>query len=159
MLTGMKRIKPTLDGIDGVRADAFVRWRILALRAASRQRDYRPRLSLVRSHDINHPQHLPEDLACWEPPAPTPEPIDGGLATEIAARLLHEIGGERVCAVWTRRGPTDEADSDIAWWAAIRHGAQIAGVPTPSLLVVTRWGWRCYPSRTSRTWQRLRPTG
>ncbi|MGH3359258.1 MAG: hypothetical protein ACRDO7_10680 [Nocardioidaceae bacterium] len=155
----MKRIKPTLDGVDAARADAFARWRILALRASSRRRDYRPRLSLVACDDINRAQHLPEDIASWEPPTRTAHPIDAGLAVEITARLLHQVDGGRVTAVWTRRGPNEATDSDIGWWSAVRHGAAIAEVPTPSLLVITRWGWHCLPYGTGRTWQRLRPTG
>lgn len=157
MLTGMKRIEPTLDGVDATRADAFARWRILALRAASRQRAYRPRLSLVLNEDINQALHLPEDVACWQPPARLPEAVDAGLAVEIAARLLQRIDGAPVTAVWTRRGPNEPADSDVLWWAAVRRGAAIAAATTPSLLVITRWGWRCFPSGTSRTWHRLRP--
>lgn len=159
MLTGMKRTKPTLDGVDGVRADAFVRWRILTLRAASRRRDYRPRLSLVSCEDVNLAHHLPEDIASWEPPAGAAGPVDAGLAVEIVARLLHDIDGVSVTVVWTRRGPHEVTESDIGWWSAVQRGAAIVEVPTPSLLVVTRWGWRCYPSGASRTWQRLRPTG
>lgn len=155
MLSGVKRTKPMLDGVDDNRADAFARWRILSLRAAGRQRDYRPRLSLVAANDINSAGHLPEDVGWWEPAARAGAPIDDGLAVEIIARLLHDVE-QRVVAVWSRRGPNDEADSDLCWWAAIRRGAAIVNVATPSLLIITVRGWRCYPDGGSRTWQRLR---
>ena len=154
----MKRIKPTLTGVDDDRADAFARWRILALRGARRQSGFVPRLSVVACDEINQIAHLPNDLAWWEPPARHMRGIDAGLATEIAARLLSDANGVPVLAVWTRAGLNDETDSDMAWWAAVQHGAAIAATSTPSLLVITRAGWRCLPHGSSRTWQRLRPT-
>ncbi|MDN5851774.1 MAG: hypothetical protein L0K86_02800 [Actinomycetia bacterium] len=154
----MRRIKPSLTGTEDDRADAFVRWRILALRGTSRQAGFVPRLSVVTCAEINQTTHLADDLAWWEPPSRRVRGVDVGLATEIAARLLRDAGGEPVVAVWTRTGPNDETDSDLAWWAAVRQGAGIAGVPIPSLLVITRAGWRCLPHGSSRTWQRLRPT-
>lgn len=154
----MRRIKPALTGVDDERADAFARWRILALRGAGRQNGFVPRLSIVACDEINQTTHLPDDLAWWEPPARRVRGIDAGLATEIAARLLADAAGTPVVAVWTRSGSTDETDSDVAWWAAVRQGAAIADVPEPSLLVVTRAGWRCLPHGSSRTWRRLRPS-
>lgn len=158
ILTDMRRIKPALAGVDDDRADAFARWRILALRGAHRQRGFAPRLSLVTCDEISQTTHLPDDLAWWDPPTRRPNGIDAGLATEIAARLLSDTAGAPVVAVWTRSGTNDETDSDIAWWAALRQGAAIAEIPEPSLLVVTRAGWRCHPDGSSRTWRRLRPT-
>lgn len=166
ILTDMRRIKPELDGVDPDRADAFARWRILGLRGAHLSRGFKPRLSLVAVMDINGTRHLPDDRAWWEPPHPVAgtrpasvRSVDAGLATEIAARLLHDIGPEPVVAVWTRLGTNDEADSDVNWWAAIGRGAGIAGVAVPPMLVVTRSGWRCVPAGSSRTWCRLRATG
>lgn len=153
----MRRIKPALTGVDEDRADAFVRWRILALRGTSRRAGFVPRLSLVTCAEINQTAHLPDDLVWWEPPRRAHR-VDVSLATDIAARLLRDTDGEPVVAVWTRSGPTDETDSDLVWWAAIRQGADIAGVALPTLLVVTRDGWRCLPHGASRTWRRLRPT-
>lgn len=154
----MNRIKPSLDGVDDDRADAFVRWRILALRGTSRQAGFVPRLSLVTCAEINQTTHLADDLSWWEPPGRHVRGVDAGLATEIAARLLRDVDGEPVVAVWTRSGPNEEADSDLIWWAAVQQGAGIAGVRLPSLLVITRAGWRCLPYGSSRTWRRLRPS-
>lgn len=158
ILTNMKRLKPALSGVSDERADAFARWRILALRGARRQSEFAPRLSLVACAEINQTAHLPDDLLWWEPPTRRTSGIDDGLATEIAARLLTGTAGTPVIAIWTRSGPPDQTDSDVAWWAAIRKGAAIAAVATPSLLVITRAGWRCLPHGSSRTWRRLRPT-
>ncbi|UYM05291.1 hypothetical protein [Solicola gregarius] len=161
----MRRIKPELDGVDADRADAFARWRILGLRGTCHGRGFKPRLGLVTIADVNGARHLPEDVAWWEPPRPVVGPrvvslrlVDAGLATEIAARLLNEAGGEPVVAVWTRLGANDETDSDVCWWSALRQGAAIAEVAIPPMLVITRSGWRCVPHGSSRTWRRLRPT-
>ena len=154
----MSRIKPDLNGVDATRADAFARWRILALRGAQRQSGFVPRLSLVTCAEMNQSSHLAEDLSWWEPSSRRARGVDSGLATDIAARLLRDSADEPVVAVWTRAGLTDESDSDVAWWAALRQGAAIAAAPVPSLLVITRAGWRCLPNGSSRTWRRLRPT-
>ena len=154
----MRRIKPCLAGVDSDRADAFVRWRILALRGVGRRPGFVPRLSLVTCAEITQERHLPDDLVWWEPPDGRTRRVDVGLATEIAARLLRNTGGEPVVAVWSRSGPNDEADSDLVWWAAIGQAADIAGVRRPALLIITRDGWRCLPDGASRTWRRLRPT-
>lgn len=158
ILTDME-VKPVLDRVDGHCADAFARSRILCLRSASRRLDHKPRLSLVACAHINRCQVRPEDIAWWEPPGGHELRLDFGLATDIGVRLLRATSDIAVTAVWTRPGPNEEADSDMCWWAGLRQGAHIVGSSaTPSLLVITRWGWRCLPDGTSRTWKRLRPT-
>ena len=152
----MSDSQPTLDGVDDVRGDAFARWRILALRGSSRNAGSSARLSLVPCADINATTHLANDAAWWDVPHAGLDLADSGARIDVALSLLESTGPQPHVAVWARQGPNEPFQSDVDWMAAIRQAAAIRRRTSPSLLVITRWGWQCLPHGTSRSWKRLR---
>lgn len=134
----------------------FARRRVLAWRRVCKGPDPAAKLSLVRGADVNAEDRIAEDVAWWLSAACTRRDDDQGIRIDVALRLLDGQDSPTVVTVWSRPGPTELIQSDLGWFAAVRHAAATRDVATPSLLVITRWGWVCLPAGTSRTWKRLR---
>jgi hypothetical protein len=127
--------------------------RVSALRISIATRRLTPSLSISPLDGLGTAEG---DLAWWsgEPTrAADPPPLDWHLRREIAMRLLSHAPGRRVVAVWTRPGPFEPTDGDIAWAAALRHAAAAYGGGAPTLLAVTRWGWFALPENVRRVWK------
>lgn len=106
---------------------------------------------------MNADDRYAADVAWWSNDAGRGPRHDQGLRIDIALRLVDSQHDAPVVAIWARLGPNELAQSDLGWLAAVRHAAADRGAPAPPLLVITRWGWRCLPAGTSRSWKRLRP--
>lgn len=151
----MRRLCPPLAGIDPTRAAALSRARVVAWRDRCRGPGRVARFSLVRCTEALLTPDAP-DTAWWEEPDSTTVSLDQGQRIDIVLRLLADHGGERLVALWSRAGPVALAQSDLGWWAAVLHAAADRQVEAPSVLVVTRWGWRCLPEDVSCSWSRPR---
>lgn len=149
----MSVVQPHIPGVAPERADAFVRWRVLAWRGLCRGPHVTARLSLVRCASINATDHLAEDIAWWDVPADSATRSDHGTRADVLRRLLCDIVDEPVVAVWARPGPNETTQSDLGWLAALR---QEGGGESMTLVVITRWGWQSLPDGAIRTWKRIR---
>lgn len=150
---------PRLAGLDTATASRFARGRVLAWRTTCQGPQRPVRFSLVRCAEVSSRARAARDAAWWEIRAgevALDSVWDPADRLDVALRLLAALDDPPVVAVWSRVGPNEPTQSDLGWWAALRHAAGDRDVAVPSLLVVTRWGWRCLPEGTSRTWKRLR---
>jgi len=82
---------------------------------------------------------------------------DHALRTDVVAALLRRTSAVDGRLIWlTRPGDLELEDVDAAWLAAVRAAGAEAGV-APTMVVVTRHGWRDPRSGAHQTWKRLRP--
>jgi hypothetical protein len=133
--------------------------RVAALRASIATRRLTPSLSISPLDGLGSAEG---DLAWWsgEPTrSENPAPLDWALRREIAMRLLSHAPGRRLVGIWTRPGPPEPSDGDLAWAAALRHAAAAYDGPAPVVLVVTRWGWLLLPAGAQRIWRTPRRPG
>jgi hypothetical protein len=148
-----RRVPPDRsDRLDPV-VERLATARVSALRVSIATRRLTPSLSISPLDGLG----LAEGDVAWWSGEPTraadPPPLDWHLRREIATRLLSHAPGRRVVALWTRPGPLEPSDGDIAWAAALRHAAAGYGGLAPTLLTVTRWGWFALPDDVRREWQ------
>jgi hypothetical protein len=147
---GPATVHPTIERL-GTR-------RVAALRASIATRRLTPSLSICPLDGLGSAEG---DLAWWsgEPTrSENPAPLDWALRREIAMRLLSHAPGRRVVGIWTRPGPPEPSDGDLAWAATLRHAAAAYDAPDPAVLVVTRWGWIALPTGVQRLWKTSRRT-
>ncbi|MFY0407908.1 hypothetical protein [Solicola sp. PLA-1-18] len=152
----MPRVRPQVPGLDPRAADTFVRHRVLALRATGRAGG--ERVAMVGLADVGlHPAEVAD--RCWWEPTPDDAPADRGLRADVVHALLAGAGEGPLLATWTRSGPNEVLEPDLAWRAALARASSLTDRPVPPLVVLTRSGWRCHPTGGHRTWKRLRERG
>lgn len=85
------------------------------------------------------------------------DPSDHALRTDLVAALLCRMSRPGLDPiVWlTRPGDLTLQDVDVAWLTATRDACAEVG-RSPTMVVVTRNGWRDPRSEVARVWKRLR---
>lgn len=130
----------------------WLRARVLALRAATRARNFPGLVELVPGGATA----TSAPTAGWTYGA---ERTDHALRVDVLVRLMTDCGlrgVRRVSLVHVRGGRHEPTDSDLGWAAAAGVAATISGVELATAVALSRWGWRDLASGEECSWVRPR---
>lgn len=125
----------------------WLRWRVAALRASTRCRQFPATLEIV---PVEHDAGAAAPVR-WTLPG---EPLDHALRVEVLARLLRP--GQPLAVVAVRPGDPEPDDADYAWLAAACTATEVTGADVDAVVALSRWGWSDLLSGAHRRWRRLR---
>lgn len=132
--------------------DAWLRSRIVALRASTLRRRFPGSVELVR---LGAPAGT-APAASWVYGA---EATDHALRVDVLVRLLTasaaQVAGPVVLA-HVRPGRHEPGDHDLGWAAAGEVASGVSGVDVVGVVAVSRWGWHDLGSGVERSWVRPR---